>query len=56
MLGTTTDPTRVFVNYVQQELQPLRERIAQLEAQLAQLQPEPKRMPWTALIERKAAR
>lgn len=48
---------RVLTNYVQQELQPLRERIARLEAQLAKLQPEqPKRMPWTAMMERKTAR
>ena len=55
MLGTNNDP-RVITNYIQQELKPLRERIAQLEAQLEQLQPsQPKRMPWTSLMERKAA-
>lgn len=55
-MNTATDP-RVLVNYIQQELQPLRERIAALEEQVAKLQPsEPKRLPWTALMERKGAR
>lgn len=55
-MNTNTDP-RVLVNYIEQQLQPLRERIAQLEAQIAKLQPEqPKRMPWTAMMEKKAAR
>jgi len=53
----TNNDARVMANYIETQLQPLRERIAQLEAQLAQLQPaQPKRMPWTALMEKKAAR
>ncbi|WP_158702835.1 hypothetical protein [Melaminivora suipulveris] len=52
----TNNDSRVLVNYIERELQPLRERIAQLEAQVAKLQPaEPKRLPWAGLLERKAA-